>query len=130
MTNRIALIMYSHDRAVKLKWIVALFIAIINVSVFCIWIPARLEINDTYIRINNVWDRIEKALLLLLDLALNWYFMWLIKSKLVSAGLIKYKLVYQYNIFMVVISISLDVSTTPFSHLTFFPFANTFTCSF
>lgn len=33
----------------RLKWTVAGIMTAINISVFCIWIPARLQINDTYI---------------------------------------------------------------------------------
>ncbi|KAK3318841.1 hypothetical protein B0H66DRAFT_622967, partial [Apodospora peruviana] len=110
MTNRIALIMYDPVRAAKLKWIVIVAIGIINVSVFCIWVPARLQISSTYIQANQIWDRAEKCIFLVIDAALNSYFMYLIKSKLVANGLKKYCLVYRFNLVMVCLSISLDVS--------------------
>lgn len=113
MTNRIGLLMYNPDRARKLKWAVGIAIGIINISVFCIWIPARLQISKTYIRANHIWDRAEKCIFLLIDAFLNIYFMYLIKTKLVANGLVKYKLVYQFNLVMVIFSLSLDVSHPP-----------------
>ncbi|KAL2165614.1 hypothetical protein VTG60DRAFT_4252 [Thermothelomyces hinnuleus] len=84
-------------------------IGIINVSVFCIWVPARLQISQTFIRINNIWDRIEKVIFAVIDMSLNVYFMRLVKSKLVASGLKQYDIVWKYNVFMVFISISLDI---------------------
>ncbi|KAK3324096.1 hypothetical protein B0T19DRAFT_402353 [Cercophora scortea] len=109
MTNRISLVMYNPDRARALRIAVGIAIGMVNVSVFCIWIPARLQISPRWIQINNVWDRVEKSIFLLIDASLNWYFMWLIKSKLVANGLTKYRLVYRFNLLMVCLSISLDV---------------------
>ncbi|KAK3687450.1 hypothetical protein B0T22DRAFT_439081 [Podospora appendiculata] len=109
MTNRISLVMYNPDKARTLRLAVGLAIGVVNVSVFCIWIPARLQISPRWIQVNNVWDRVEKSIFLVIDASLNWYFMWLIKSKLVANGLIKYRLVYRFNLLMVCLSISLDI---------------------
>lgn len=62
--NRIALLVRDQHRIRRLKWIVALLLGLINISVFCIWIPARLQISKRIIFINEVWDRIEKVLFL------------------------------------------------------------------
>jgi len=92
---------------------VALVIGIINISVFIIWIPARLQISETWIRANNIWDRIEKCIFLFIDLILNAYFMWLVKIKLVANGMARYKRVYRFNGVLVCLSIALDVSCPP-----------------
>lgn len=110
LTNRISLILYNPEKARKLKIYVFLAIAVINVSVFIVWIPARLQLSEKWIIVNAVWDRFEKVLFIVVDGGLNYYFMWLIKSKLVANGLTKYRLVYRFNLFMVFISLSLDVS--------------------
>jgi hypothetical protein len=49
IVNRIRVIM--HDRAKGRAMIVgvALFVFCINVSVFCLWIPARLQISERYV---------------------------------------------------------------------------------
>ncbi|KAJ4289407.1 hypothetical protein N0V88_006887 [Collariella sp. IMI 366227] len=109
--------MYNPEKERRLK--VGLFIAIglINVSVFCIWVPARLQISETFIRANNIWDRMEKAIFAVIDLCLNAYFMHLVKSKLVAHGLTQYMLVYKFNLVMVTISISLDVILIGFMSL-------------
>jgi hypothetical protein len=102
--------MYNPRKAWWLKVGLLIAISAINVSVFCIWIPARLQINPTFIHINTVWDRVEKVLFAVIDVSMNTYFMWLVKSKLVSGGLKQYNLVYKYNLAMVCVSLSLDVS--------------------
>jgi hypothetical protein len=109
LANRLGLILYNPDKERRIKIALLIAIGIVNVSVFCIWVPARLQINETFIRINEVWDRAEKAIFAAIDLTINTYFMWLVRSKLVSCGLTKYNLVYKYNLLMVFVSISLDV---------------------
>lgn len=107
--NRTALLGPSKIVMRRLRWGVAIFISLINITVFCIWIPARMEISQRYIDINNVWDRIEKVLFAVVDLGLNLYFLYIVKSQLIACGLTKYKLLFNFNIGMVVISIAMDV---------------------
>ncbi|RYP10545.1 hypothetical protein DL764_000598 [Monosporascus ibericus] len=89
--------------------VVAAIITLINISVFCIWIPARLQINETYIHLDVVWSRIAKVIFALVDFCLNFYFIHLVRTKLANNGLTKYFTIYKVNLVMVAISISLDV---------------------
>lgn len=104
--------MEVREAARKLKLTVAAIATVINISVFIIWIPARLEINQTWQHINSVWDRIEKVLFLFLDASLNIYFLRRVRHDLIDNGLSKYSTVFWFNVGTVVISITLDVSTT------------------
>jgi len=70
----------------KLKIGVAILITAINISVYCIWVPARLQVSAKYEYINNIWDRCEKVIYLLVDAALNWYFIRIVQKKLVDQG--------------------------------------------
>lgn len=106
--NRVSLIMFNPPRASRLKWTVAVFIGIINVSVFCVWIPAHLHANPAIMRANQIWERTEKSIFLVLELGLNSYFMWLIHSELIANGLRKYHALFKLNVAMVVLSVSLD----------------------
>jgi len=118
MANRISLIMYDDEKARKMRLGVALIIGIINVSVFIIWIPARLQISQAWIRANRVWDHCEKVIFLFVDVALNLTFMRLVKSKLVvSSGLQKYRQVYRFNGLLVCVSLTLDVSPASASEI-------------
>lgn len=117
--NRIALLMMTPKLANRLKWGVAGFILLINISVYCIWVPARLQISDKYIHINNIWDRIEKTIYLIVDGGLNAYFIWLVQAKLVSQGLQKYRPLFKFNIFIVCFSLAMDVSQSLAQRLTF-----------
>ena len=103
--------MEVREAARKLKFTVAAITTVINISVFIIWIPARLQINHTWQHINSVWDRIEKVLFLCLDASLNIYFLRRVRHDLIDNGLSKYSTVFWFNFGTVIISISLDVST-------------------
>lgn len=108
--NRIALIMYDARRVRRLKVGATLLIGAINITVFVIWIPARLQISPYWMQLNSVWDRVEKGIFAIFDLGLNLYFIHLVRSELTAHGLTKYRDLYLFNLGMVFISISLDVS--------------------
>ncbi|KAF4967843.1 hypothetical protein FSARC_4678 [Fusarium sarcochroum] len=107
--NRVSLLMVVRRNGTILKWACFGILLAINISVFCIWIPARLQINDTYVHINEIWDRIEKIIFAIMDAALNFYFIWVVKKRLVANGLQKYTRLYHMNMVLVGISIALDI---------------------
>lgn len=100
--------MHNDRRVFWLKWGSFIYICTLNLSVFIIWIPAGLQ-YEPYDSINHIWDRIEKALYLLLDLFLNLYFIYLVKTKLISSGITKYWTLFYFNMGMIIVSISMDV---------------------
>jgi hypothetical protein len=106
--NRIALLRRSENT--NIKWTVAIILGLVNISVFCIWIPARLQVSKTFININEIWDRIEKGIFCVVDCSLNYYFVRLIRTKLIANGLTKYTSLFRFNLFMIAFSMSLDVS--------------------
>ena len=108
--NRASLIMHNQHKARRMKIWLAIFVGLINISVYCIWIPARLQISERFIAINNIWDRIEKVLFLLVDAGLNAYFLYLVRSRLISKGLDKYKLLFKFNSAIVFVWLAMDVS--------------------
>lgn len=97
-------------RATRLKWMVFALILAVNISVFVIWMPARLQINKTWIHLNIIWDRCEKIIFALVDGVLNGYFIYLVRSRLINNGLTKYMPLYRMNLGLIFISLSLDVS--------------------
>lgn len=114
IVNRIAILMPIPAQATRLKWGVFGILLAVNISVFCIWIPARLQINETYIHINEIWDRIEKGIFLLVDAGLNLTFIYLVKSRLIASGLTKYTALFRFNLAMIAVSMSLDVGLIVF----------------
>ncbi|KAM5341881.1 hypothetical protein ACJ41O_014912 [Fusarium nematophilum] len=107
--NRISILMVVRQNAWKLKLGVFLVLLAINISVFCVWIPARLQISDTYIKVNNVWDRVEKGIFLVVDAGLNFYFIHLVRSRLIANGLTKYNRLFRFNLGMIAVSMTMDV---------------------
>lgn len=93
----------------RIKWGTFGLLLLINISVACIWVPASLQINDKFISINNVWDRIQKALICVIDALLNVYFVYLVNSRLITNGLTKYTRLFRFNLVMIVVSVALDI---------------------
>ncbi|KAF2087720.1 hypothetical protein K490DRAFT_23453, partial [Saccharata proteae CBS 121410] len=107
--NRVRVISLSRERAKAIMIATAVFVTLINISVFNIWIPARLQISKRYIRINDVWDRCEKVIYLILDGCLNAYFIKTVKKNLVHNGLQKYDKLLKYNVRIIFVSLLMDV---------------------
>ncbi|KAL5317374.1 hypothetical protein ACEPPN_014469 [Leptodophora sp. 'Broadleaf-Isolate-01'] len=106
--NRVAILLTDQRKALRIKIGVAVLITAINISVYCIWIPARLQVSERYIHINDVWDRCEKCIYLVVDGALNYYFIRIVKNRLVRQGLVKYDRLVRFNQFIVFLSLSMD----------------------
>lgn len=87
----------------------AILITAVNISVYSIWIPARLQISEKYIWINNWWDRCEKGIYLLVDGVLNFYFIHIVRTELLKLGLRKYNVLVKFNLLIVWVSLSMDV---------------------
>ncbi|QYS99374.1 hypothetical protein H0G86_006511 [Trichoderma simmonsii] len=111
IVNRIAIIAEDRNTVFRLKWGTAAIITCINIAVFCIWIPAHTAppVSDLYVRINEIWDRISKILILLVDAGLNYYFLRTVKRRLVMQhGLSKYAPLVSFNAKLMVVSILMD----------------------
>jgi len=106
--NRIALLLTNRTHALRLKIGIAVFITTINISVYTIWIPARLQISSEYERINIIWDRCEKVIYLITDACLNWYFIHTVQERLVRKGMVKYDRLVRFNVWIIGFSLSMD----------------------
>lgn len=109
--NRIALIAEHRNTVRNIKWGTVVVITAINIAVFCIWIPAHTvpPASEVFVRINNVWDKISKVLILVVDAGLNWYFLRIVKIRLVDqVGLTKYKPLVSFNAKLMIVSIAMD----------------------
>ncbi|KAH6686216.1 hypothetical protein F5X68DRAFT_232380 [Plectosphaerella plurivora] len=110
IVNRVSLIMYSPVHAYWLKVAVTTIVTILNVSISILWIPGALQISRGYIRALKQLDRVEKSLFTVLDASLNILFIYLVRTKLVKSGLVRYMNLFYFNIAMVIVSVSLDVA--------------------
>ncbi|KAJ6514918.1 hypothetical protein C8R47DRAFT_496325 [Mycena vitilis] len=109
IVNRICILLRTDRERNILKYGIAGIILVINISVFNIWLPAKLQINETYASINLWWDRVEKCLYLVVDAGLNYYFIRSVKQRLVSHGLTKYDALVRYNLQIIGVSLAMDV---------------------
>ncbi|KAH6664035.1 hypothetical protein B0J14DRAFT_644459 [Halenospora varia] len=127
--NRVSLLLIDRQKAIRLKIGVAILITAVNISVYCIWVPARLQVSAKYEHVNKIWDRCEKVIYLLVDGALNWYFIHTVKIQLVNQGL-KYNRLVRFNMWIIGFSLSMDVLIismmslkNSFVYMQFHPFA-------
>lgn len=60
--------------------------------------------------INDVWDRCEKVIYLIVDATLNWYFVRVVRRRLVKQGSAKYNRLVKFNIRIIFLSLMMDVS--------------------
>ncbi|KAH7334489.1 hypothetical protein B0J17DRAFT_673552 [Rhizoctonia solani] len=109
IVNRICILLSTPRERFWLKFIVAAWITAINISVYCIWVPAKLQISERFHDINLWWDRIEKCLYLVTDGILNWMFIRSIKSRLLKVGLKKYDKLVKFNEKIIAVSLAMDV---------------------
>ncbi|KAF2010181.1 hypothetical protein BU24DRAFT_400921 [Aaosphaeria arxii CBS 175.79] len=107
--NRIRVIVPDRRKSKHIMIATATVVTMINISVFCIWIPARLQVSKSYELVNEIWDRCEKVIYLLIDAALNWYFLKVVKANLINNGLQKYDRLFKYNQRIIVLSLLMDV---------------------
>ncbi|KAF4984111.1 hypothetical protein FZEAL_650 [Fusarium zealandicum] len=109
IVNRCAILLSNKRQSYWLKVWVGVIITAVNISVYCIWIPARLQISERYIRINGWWDRCEKVIYLIVDACLNLYFIHIVRANLIIHGLTKYRKLVHFNMYIVGFSLSMDV---------------------
>lgn len=109
--NRVSLLMDDPVQVRRLKWGVFGVILALTASVVVIWIPASLQVSPTWHELNAVWDRAKQAVLVLLDVGLNGYFLYCVRNRLIANGLDKYRSLFRLNILMVFIVVALDVSS-------------------
>ncbi|KAF4624347.1 hypothetical protein G7Y89_g13825 [Cudoniella acicularis] len=104
--NRVSILLTNRRKGRNLKIGVAVFITAINISVYNIWIPARLQISPSYVKLNDIWDRCEKIIYLIVDASLNYYFIRIIQKQLVNRGLSKYKKLVRFNMWIIGFSLT------------------------
>uniref|UniRef100_A0A0B7KKD3 Uncharacterized protein n=1 Tax=Bionectria ochroleuca TaxID=29856 RepID=A0A0B7KKD3_BIOOC len=110
IANRVALIMTNRRRARYLKWGLIIIIGPINVAVGYIWTIAHLDgATPTQKHVNMVFEKAVKSFFLVIDLALNLYFLYLVRYHLIANGLDKYWRLFNFNVSMVFISTSMDI---------------------
>ena len=100
--------MVDRRKARMLKWGLFGGILLINISVYCIFTPAHMDVSPTFVRLNKIWERVEKSIFLIVDLGLNVYFLHLVRSRLIVNGFTKYNALFRFNVCMVVVSVLMD----------------------
>ncbi|KAK0622486.1 hypothetical protein B0T14DRAFT_563934 [Immersiella caudata] len=128
--NRVALIMMTSQTRVRLlRWSFFGVIACINISVGYILISAALDdATPAQKRLNFIFEHIQKSFFLVVDLGLNLFFLYLVRTRLIDFGLTKYWRLYNFNAWIVTIATSMDViplgmlsHSNPFLYVQFTP---------
>ncbi|KAF4342149.1 hypothetical protein FBEOM_3882 [Fusarium beomiforme] len=110
IANRVSLIMTNRRRSRHLKWGLVISILCINAAVSYIFTVAHLDTaTESQKYVNMIFEKFEKSFFLLVDLALNLYFLYLVRYRLIADGLNKYWRLFNFNAGIVFISTSMDV---------------------
>ncbi|EWY81282.1 hypothetical protein FOYG_15558 [Fusarium oxysporum NRRL 32931] len=110
IANRVSLIMTNRRRARHLKWGLVVCILFVNGAVCYIFTVAHLDTaTPSQKQTNMIFEKCEKTFFLIIDLALNMYFLYLVRYRLIADGLNKYWRLFNFNAGMVLISTSMDV---------------------
>lgn len=107
--NRICILLPDRRKGMQIKIGTAIIITAVNISVFTIWIPARLQISEKIVHINEIWDRCEKIIYLIIDGSLNAYFIYVVQQRLVRNGFVKYDRLVKFNKILVGFSLAMDI---------------------
>ncbi|UNI22276.1 hypothetical protein JDV02_008178 [Purpureocillium takamizusanense] len=110
IANRVALIMVHKHKARWLKLGLLVSVACINIAVAVIWIRAHAFTATPFdVKLNDRFEKAEKAFFLVIDLGLNLLFLYLVRFRLIASGLSKYWRLFKFNIGMVTLSTSMDM---------------------
>lgn len=118
IANRISLIMTNRRRARLLKIALVIGIGCINIAVFYVWITGEMPSATPHeIEVNRIFEKAEKSFFLVVDLALNLYFLYLVRFRLIADGLTKYWRLFNFNAGIVLLSTSMDAMLLGFLSL-------------
>ena len=83
---------------------------VVCLAVLYIWPVAHIKgATPAQVKLNFVFENVEKTFFLIIDLGLNMYFLYLVRYSLIEYGLNKYWRLFKFNACMVIISTALDV---------------------
>ncbi|KIK69921.1 hypothetical protein GYMLUDRAFT_150530, partial [Collybiopsis luxurians FD-317 M1] len=109
IANRLSILFINPRHRMYLKLTVAGIVTVVSVSTAFI---CEVFFGFATSRTNRWWDRFEKSIYLrkfVTDLLLNGLFIHTVKKRLIDHGLSKYDKVVKLNVYMIVVSISLDI---------------------
>ena len=102
--------MMNRQRSRYLKLGLFLLIGCINIAVGFIWVPAQMPgASEKKQYLNFMFERAEKTFLLIVDVVLSAYFLYLVRYRLIEDGLTKYWRLFNINIAAVIISTMMDI---------------------
>lgn len=111
IANRVALIMVNKRKALWMKLVLLAITGAVNFAVCVIWTSAyKYGSTPEQKHINVIFEKTEKAFFLVVDLGLNWIFLYFVRYRLISHGLSKYWQLFNFNIALVVLSTGLDAA--------------------
>ncbi|PLW34559.1 hypothetical protein PCASD_12931 [Puccinia coronata f. sp. avenae] len=128
MVSRIVLIWASPSHRQFLRWGIFVWTSVLITAAFSTWIPARLQVSKTFIKLNNIFYPTIRILCLLTNLFLSVTFIQSVKKTLVANGLEKYNKLLKFNAKIMGLSLLLDtvpifllVCQSSLVYISFFP---------
>ncbi|KAJ6783007.1 hypothetical protein PWT90_08342 [Aphanocladium album] len=111
IANRVSIIMVNRHKA---KWLrLGLFLSIlaVNIVVYVVWISAHMpNATPAQKHLNDNFEKAEKTFFLVVDLCLNFLFLYMVRFRLIAGGLSKYWRLLHMNAVLVVLSTAMDAA--------------------
>lgn len=98
----------NRHKATKFRLFIFALNAGINLMMFSLWLAPVIQPFTTHSARIFWLPRVEKCLLLAIDLAINVYFLRLVSSKLLAGGFAKYRTFVHYNYKIIILSLACD----------------------
>lgn len=103
--------MVNKRKALWMKLVLLAITGAVNFAVCVIWTSAyKYGSTPEQKHINVIFEKTEKTFFLVVDLGLNWIFLYFVRYRLISHGLSKYWQLFNFNIALVVLSTGLDAA--------------------
>lgn len=121
MVKRISVLDVRRPRPAILRLAIAGIVLAVNITMFSVWLPLKLdhpvEVDD-HPPILLFWlPRVEKIMYLLIDVAINCFFLYHVKTNLMGVGFRKYCHLVSYNLKIIGLSVFCDVLLRKFGIL-------------
>ncbi|KAI1332061.1 hypothetical protein F5Y16DRAFT_212735 [Xylariaceae sp. FL0255] len=110
LANRMSILFHKKSRPRQTKTALFIVIALINVFVAAIWLPALLQVKPVFNQLNQIWVRVSMGVLTVADAALNIALMKLVWRYIKEARLKQLKETFWVNCACAGLSVSLDIS--------------------
>ncbi|OAA74753.1 hypothetical protein LEL_08334 [Akanthomyces lecanii RCEF 1005] len=109
IANRVAFLMLNKSKARRMKIGLVVMVFAVNISAAWFWNRGQWpNASPRAVQLMKTIERAEKAFFLMLDMGLSLIFLYMVRFRLISLGLVKYWRLFYFNIAAICLSTTMD----------------------